>query len=446
MRDLPLRHQTLHATIDWSYDLLDDEERVLLARLAVFQGGRTVESAEAVCGSDLSIEVMDGLESLLTKSLLFQEAQQGGELRFYMLETIHEYARARLDESGKAEDYQRRHAEYFMALAEQAEPELGGGRQSYWFERLRAEHDNLRTALAYAVGSGENELGLQIVGALRDFWYYGGHAGEGLGWIERALECALDAPPALRAKALNAAGWLSFIQGDYEHGQLFNREALVICRELGDGANSAWALLFLGAHCAGSLSEIKEGMALTEEALALFREQDNKHGVIRALNQIGELARLDGDYDRAGKAYEECLVMCRKHGDRQREAFALANSGFVAQHQGDYEQAESRIKKALGLSRDLRTNYGPAAALASLSGPVVARGDPERAARLLGASDALLRTMGLGLQPQDQREVDRFEAAVRGQLDQAAFEAAWAEGRAMSLEEAVAYALGEEAN
>jgi non-specific serine/threonine protein kinase len=361
-----------------------------------------------------------------------------------MLETIHEYAHEKLAESDEAGKLQRMHAAYFARLAERAETRLSGVRQDYWFERLRSEHDNLRTALAFALESGENELGLRIVGALRDFWYYGGHTGEGLGWIERVLESAQDPSPALRAKALNAAGWLSFIQGDYERGKLFNGEALTLYRELGDDVNMAWALLFLGAHYAGGLSELREGRAQTEEALALFQAQNNEHGIIRALNQKAELARLDGDYDRAGKAYEECLTLCREFGDKQREAFTLGNSGFIAQHQGNYEQAESRIKKALVLSRDLKTKYVLATDLASLSGPVAAQGNPERAARLLGAADTLFKTMGLGLQPQDQPEIDRYEAAVREQLDKATFEAAWTEGRAMSLEEAVAYALGEE--
>jgi non-specific serine/threonine protein kinase len=282
------------------------------------------------------------------------------------------------------------------------------------------------------------------VGALRDFWYYGGHVGEGLAWIERALENAEETSPALSAKALNAAGWLSFIQGNYERGKLFNSQALTLYRELGDQINSAWALLFLGAQCAGSLSESKEGMALTEEALALFRAHDIKSGIIRALNQMGEFARLYDDYDRAGKAYEECLVICRESGDVQRKAFALGNSGLVANHQGDYEQAESRIKEALGLHRDLNAKYPFAMDLAFLAGPITAQGNPERAAQLLGASEALLKAMGLGQQPQDQPIVDRFEAAVRQQLNEEAFKAAWEKGQSMSLEQAIAYALEEE--
>jgi predicted ATPase/DNA-binding CsgD family transcriptional regulator len=444
-RDLPSRLQTLRGTIDWSYDLLDEGEKKLFARLSVFQGGRTIESAEAVCTPGLTIPVIDGLESLLNKSLLFQEERLECEPRFLMLETIHEYARERLGESGEAEEMQHKHAVFFVALAEQAEPELSGAEQDYWFERLLSEHDNLRTALAFALGSGEGELALRIVGALRDFWYYVGHVGEGLGWIERALESAKESSPASRAKALNAAGWLSFLQGNYERGKQFNSDALALYLELGDQVNRAWALLFLGAQSAGYLSEIeiKEGMALTEQALALFRFHGLESGIIRALNQLGEFARLEDDYDRAEEAYEECIDLCREFGDLQREATALANSGLVAHHQGDYKKAESRIKESLGLHKDLNTKYSLAIDLGFLSGPIAARGDPERAAQLLGASDDLLKAMGLAQQPQDQPVIDSYEAVVWEKLGDDVFKAAWEKGQAMSLEQAIAFALEE---
>lgn len=443
-RDLPSRLQTLRGTIDWSYDLLNEGEKVLFARLSVFQGGRTIESAEAVCSPGSSIPVVIGLESLLNKSLLYQEEGPGGEPRFLMLETLHEYAREKLTESGEAGKLQRRHAIYFAQFAERAGIELLEGKQRYWFERLLSEHDNLRTALTFALGSGESELGLRIVGALRDFWNYSGHAGEGLGWIEHTLECTEGASPALRAKALIAAGELSFLQGDYARSKSFNRQAVALYRELGDELNMAWALAFLSGSCTGSQSDIKEGMVLCEEALDLFRAQDDKPGIIRTLNLMGELSRLDGDYDRAGKAYEECLALCRQSDDRLREAYALANSGTVAQRQGYHEQAKALMKKALVLFHDLKNIYPLALTLAFFAGPVAALGDPERAAQLLGASDGLLKAMGLRQQPSDQPEIDHYEAAVREQLGVESFNAAWVKGQAMSVEQAIVFALEDE--
>jgi predicted ATPase/DNA-binding CsgD family transcriptional regulator len=444
-RDLPARLRTLRGAIDWSYDLLGAYEKTLFARLAVFQGGRTAQAVEAVCGRGLTVDVMDGLESLLNKNLLWQEEGLEGALRFLFLETIHEYARERLEESGEAETLRKRHAHYFVTLAERAEPELRGARQGYWFAQLQAEHDNLRTALAWSLRGADAELALRLVGALRDFWYYAGHIAEGLRWTERALESAGDESAASRARALNVAGWLAFAQGDYEQGKIWNREALALSRELGDAANSAWALVSLGRHSTGSPAEYEKGIALCEEALALFRELDDKRGVAEAINTLGELTRLAGDYERARRAYEECLATSREIGDKRYEGAALHNLGHIAQRQGDYQRAEALMKEAVAIMGELEAKYFIAFGLAAMAGPVGAKGQPERAARLLGASEALLEAMGVDFQPADRFAVDRYRVAVRRQLDDATFEAAWAEGRAMSLEQAVAYALGEDA-
>jgi predicted ATPase len=241
-RDLPTRLRTLRGTLDWSYELLDEGEKSLLARLTVFQGGRTLEAAEMVCGPGLPIAVLDGLESLLNKSLLRQREDSEGQPRFYMLETIREYAREKLEESGEADELRSRHAEYFVRLAERAEPQLRGADQGYWCARLRSEQDNLRNALAWALAGAGPEWGLRLVGALRDFWYYEGHIVEGLQWTKRALEEADDMPAALRAKALNTAGWLAFARGSYEWGKVWTGQALSLYRELGDKVNTAWAI------------------------------------------------------------------------------------------------------------------------------------------------------------------------------------------------------------
>jgi tetratricopeptide (TPR) repeat protein len=247
----------------------------------------------------------------------------------------------------------------------------------------------------------------------------------------------------LRAKALNAAGFLSFYHGDYEQGKILNGKALAIYRELGDKANSAWALAFLSSHSMGYPDRYKEGMTLCEEGLALFRELSDKPGMAQALTTLGELARLDGDYERARTAYEECLAVCRETGMKRREAITLGNLAYVAQHQGNHGQAEALVREGLILLRELGFKYAIAIGLALLAGPVGAKGQPERAARLFGASEAFLEAMGIGQQAGDQSEVDRYVAAAREQLDEATFEATWAKGRAMSLEQAIEYALWE---
>ncbi len=442
-RDLPDRQQTLRGALDWSYDLLDAQEQVLFARLGTFQGGRTVEAVETVCGPDLNLDVLDGLEALLNKSLIQQQEGLDGEPRFMMLETIHEYARERLDQSGEAEAMRQRHAAYFVALAERAEPELRGAGQEYWLARLRAEHNNLRTALAWALGGGDVELGLRLVGALHDFWYFEGLFVEGWRWIEQALAGAGAAPTAVRAKVLKAAGHLAVFLGFHERGRVLESEALALYHELGDTSNAAWARVMLGAQSVGVPAEYREGIAQCEEGLAQFRQLDNRPGIDQALSVLGELARLVGDYRRAGAAYEECLTISRDIGDKRREAVALGNLAYVAYHHGDHERAEALIRESLSRWQELGIQYHIALSLSELAGPVAARGQPERAARLLGASDACLDAMGIGRQFADQFEIDRYLAAVREQLGEALFEAAWAEGRAMPLAEAVRYAWDE---
>jgi predicted ATPase len=439
-RDLPARQRTLRGTIDWSYGLLDPSEQTLFARLAVFQGGRTVEAVEAVCSHGLPIDVFAGLESLLNKNLLRRMEGTAEDPRFVMLEMIHEYAWERLEASGEAEDLQRRHAEYCLALAEGVAPELPGARQQHWLVRLRDEQDNLRAALAWSLGEGEAELGLRLVGALRDFWHFGGHSAEGLGWTKRALETAKDAPSDVRARALNAAGRLASDQGDHENGVVYNRDALALYRAMGDEVGEAWALTDQ-SYALASPGECKEGIVLGEEGLELFRKLGEKAGIFAALNNLGELARLDGDYERAGRAYQEAIDIAREEGARLREAISRANLSYVAYHQGDYERAEAIILEVITLLLELEDTHYITYMPAGLAGPVAAQGNPEKAAQLLGASEALLEAMGLSLQAGDQFEVERYVSAVREQLDEATFEAAWARGRAMSLEQAVSYAL-----
>jgi tetratricopeptide (TPR) repeat protein len=396
---------------------------------------------EAVCGHGLTIGILEGLESLLNKHLLRRIEGTAEEPRFVMLEMIHEYSWERLEASGEAEDLQRRHAEYFLALAERAAPELRGARQRDWFVQLRDEQDNLRAALAWSLREGEAELGLRLVRALRDFWYFDGHSAEGLRWAERTLESAQDASRAARAGALNAAGWLCFDTADHKRGETYSGEALAICRELGDEVGSAWALTILSAHALPFPGECKEGIALCQEGLALFRESGHKPGIMQALTVLGELGRVDGDYDLAQEAYEECLALSRETGSRLREAIALANLGSVAQYRGLPGQAGALFAESLAILRELGDEKYSAMTLADMAGSIAAQGHPQAAARLLGASEALLEALRIVTHAGNRPDYDRHVAAVREQLDEATFDAAWAEGGAMSLKEAVSYAL-----
>ncbi|UCG22986.1 MAG: tetratricopeptide repeat protein, partial [Chloroflexota bacterium] len=392
--------------------------------------------------SDLSFVVLDGLESLLNKNLLYSAEGRTGETRFFMLETIHEYARERLAQCGEVDDFKTRHAVYFASLAERAEIELHGPGQEYWYARLTDELDNVRTVLDWVFDGANLELGARLVAALREFWYWKGLLSESSAWIDRALQCEWSTSPTVMAKTLNAASRIAYARGNHAEGELVARQALSQARDINDKENRAWAHLFLGSHLMFFDDRLTEAIAHVEESLRLFRELDLKAGTVNGLNMLGELARLDGDYRRAGQLYEECLTVAKEMGDIQIEAKILGNLSYVAFHQGSFGRAIDYCTKASNLISHLQLEYANAIALAMIAGPVGAQGKPELAARLLAASAAQLEAMGATVQPADKLEVDRYRNSVRRQLGEMEFNKAWAEGRAMSFEDAIALALG----
>ncbi|MES0359591.1 MAG: LuxR C-terminal-related transcriptional regulator [Anaerolineales bacterium] len=440
-RDVPIRMQTLRGTLDWSYDLLDRGEQTLLARLSVFQGGRTVDSTEAVCALGLPIDVLDGLESLLNKNLLYQEQGPLGEPRFYMLETIHEYAQEKLVESGEAEEIKLRHSQYFARLASEGEQELYGPRQGSWLDKLRVEYDNLRLAMGRSLGGLDVLLGFQIISSLRHFWYSDGLIAEGLRWSERALEYEGEIPMGIRAKVYITAADLSFIQGDYEKDKLFGLHALELAQESGDELTRAWALLSFSKSFSTSQDQVQEGIILCKESLALFRQIKNIPGNTIALNVLGELSRIADDYEGAEDYYQQCLELSRQAGDKKRVAVTLANLASIAVYHGAFQQAERLEREALEMEVELGTKYYVGLSFACLSGIVAMQGHPEQAAILLGASESVLQTMGAKLQPADQIDVDKYLISIKEQLDESSFENALAEGRGLPFEQAVSFAL-----
>jgi non-specific serine/threonine protein kinase len=444
-RDLATRHQTLQATIGWSYDLLDLEEKKLFARLAVFQGGRDLEALLTVCQPGLNMNVINGVESLLNKSLLRRLDSPDGSPRYYFLETIHQYARDKFSRGGEADEIQYRHAVFFSELAEKAEPELRGPNQEQWSSRLRIEYDNLRAALRWSIGGGDPELGLRLVGSIAEFWYYEGPISEGEKWIRRAL-VQLDTEkisPEIQAKVLNGAGMLAFATGDHVGGSRWNQEALRISRQAGDTVSMAWALFWLSAHATTQSETYHEGIEQIEGALDLFRQTNDQAGLAWGYNQLGELNRLIGDLFRARVAYESSLAICRETGNKRREAIALINLSYVAQGQNDFHQAEKYCLAGLALLNELKLEYHCAIALAMLAGPLASQEKAERAATVLGASDGILARMAVALQPADQREIEEYKALTRQILGSKSFEKAWRFGKAMSNEQAIAYAMSD---
>ncbi|GIV98593.1 MAG: hypothetical protein KatS3mg057_3250 [Herpetosiphonaceae bacterium] len=409
-RDLPARQQTLRGAIAWSYDLLDEGERTLFAYLGVFIGGCTLDAAETVAGEGLPMDILDGLTSLADKSLLrryrdpqeeaTQESGTGGasEPRFMMLETIREYALECLAMSGKEEELRQRHADYFLALAEGAEPELRGPAQVTWLEQLEQEHDNLRAALQWALDSGEVEVALRIGGALGRFWLARGYLSEGRAWLTAALAAARlrqrsESYGAALAKAFNAAGNLAHTQGDYAAAHPLYQECLAIRRELGDQLGIAYVLNNLGsvAHDQGNYEQAR---AFYEESLTLCRELRDRRGVASLLHNRGNLAKDQGDYASAIALLEESLTLRRQLGDRWGIAMSLTNLALAVLYQGDNRRSIELCEESLAIFRDLRDPRGMAMSLNNLSFAALAQGDVERAASLSRESLALRRQLG----------------------------------------------------
>jgi tetratricopeptide (TPR) repeat protein len=443
-RDMPARQQTLRATIDWSYDLLDEGEKRRFARLAVFVGGWTLEAADAVINPEgsLDISVLDGLGSLVDKSLVRLGEEIQAERRFGMLETIREYALERLEESGEAETLRRTHASYFLRWVEQAEPHLKGPQQAEWLARLEEEHDNFRAALAWCRNSGETETGLRLGGALWRLWYYHGYFSEGRSWLKGLLSESGRVPATVRAKALHGAGVLAESQGDYGGAGALCGEALALYRDLGHKQGVAASLNTL-ATVALEQGDYGQATGLFEESLAMYRELEDKWGIALDLNGLGVTAWYQNDYERATPLFEESLAMYREQGDKQYFANALSNLGAMAWFQGNYERTRALTQESLTIFRQVGDRSNIADSLEILAWVACIQGQLERAARIFGAEKVLREVIGAARHALFQLESERRLAATRAGLGEVAFTAAWAEGGAMPLEQAIAYALEE---
>ncbi len=432
------RQRTLRATMDWSYALLSEKERVLLRRLSVFAGGWTLDAAEAVCAQEgiEEQEVLDLLGHLVDKSLVLVDGRDSVP-RYRQLETVRQYSRDLLLASGESSAVRRQHLEWFMTLAEQAEPQLLGAGQAVWLDRLELEHDNLRAALEWSLESEDVDAGVRLAGAVWRFWFVRGHLAEGRRWLEGVLKASGAAPTAPRAKALKAAGNLvSAGQGDYASGRAFYEESLAIWRQLGNREGIATLLGNLGfvAYCQG---DDASGHAFYEESLAIRREVGDKWGIALSLNNLGSVACRKGNYEKANVLFKESLALWQELGDQQNIAMVLTGLGLAACGQGDYALARAFLRDGLAIRRSVRASLSIPESIEGLAGLAVARRDEKRAANLFGAAEALRDRIGAPLPYPDRAWYDRQVTATRARLGDDAFAAAWAEGRAMTQEEAI---------
>jgi non-specific serine/threonine protein kinase len=442
---LPERHQTLRAVLDWSDTLLSGPERVLFRRLAIFAGGFTLEAAEHVCGnvpgSD-PLDILELLSNLIDKSLVTVR-EMDGEMRYRMLEPIREYAREKLaGDAYESRAVAARHLEFFMQLAERAEPELTGPLQGSWLKRLEAEHDNLRAALSWSEPGPEyDEQRLRLAGAVWRFWDARGSFVQGQLLLERALEAGEAAGIAARAKGYEGLGAMAWLRGEYMQSIELHRQALVLYREIGDARGIALALSNIGGSFV-YLGEYNRALEYFEESLALARGLAPSSLLTTILTAMGELARYRGDYTRAYALAEEALRAATEIEHIQHIALALNNFALLATRQQEFERALRLHRQSLELYRTVQEIRFLPEGLQGLAAALNRTGQTGRAAVLLGAADALRTSIGLFLPPIEREDYERVLGEVQVAL-QDRFEAEWDRGHSMSSEQAIDFALEE---
>ena len=444
-RDLPERHRNMRATLDWSYELLSEPERRLFRCLSVFAGGFSLEAAEAVGASEEPEEVLGLLGALVEQSLVVvQVLKVSGEMRYGMLEPVRQYAAERLEESGDAEGARRRHAAFFLDLAEEAEPELRGSRQVEWLERLEGENKNLRAAMSWALDTGDAETAARLGWALWLFWRFHGHQREGRGWMEVLLQ--REVPPFLRPRAVHAAIAMAYMQGDYEAVARYSAELLKLSQEVGDELCAAYARCGLGL-IAMDRGNFEEATSCFEEALALLRRA-GEDGVVPVVRiWLGTVALIQGDHDRAIPMFEEGLAQAQQRGDRLGTYNALYNLAQVALGRGDHELATRMLEEGVTLSEQIGDQANLSYFLKGLAVVSGVREEVEHSAQLLGAAERLLEEAGAPVYnyyKPDRSLYERTTANVRSRLGEEGFEEARERGREMTVEQAVTYALNRE--
>jgi predicted ATPase/class 3 adenylate cyclase len=443
-RTLPGRQRTLRAAIAWSYDLLDPVEQRLFGRLSVFTGGWTFESAEAVCDpEELGLDALDGLTSLVDKSLIRRSEPPGRPSRFSMLETIREFAQEQLEASGDLEPVRERHADHYLRLAEEAEPHLTGADQGEWLDRCDTEHANIRAALRWAIDRGQAGRAQAAAGALWRFWQQRGHLAEGRRWLEEVLAMpAGQARTAERAKALVAAGGIAW-WSDRAASRAPYAEALEIERELGDPARLAEAL-YNQAFVVAAEHDLEAAARLLEECLELFRRLGDERGVARVLAMQVVPDAMAGAWDRVMARLEEVAAIWRRLGDRLQLAFDLIWLAFAHGRAGRPDDARAIALEALELFREADNPTGVALAFLDLAFLLTWEGRHADAIRMGGVAEALRQGAGGGPTPGFGGMLEGDPVAdARAHLTEDAADRAWQEGLALSVQEAVAIAKGD---
>jgi tetratricopeptide (TPR) repeat protein len=486
----------LRSTIRWSYDLLQPDEQTLFRRMSAFTGGCTLEAIEAVCNFDqaIALDVLDGVASLVDKSLVRQETTttrnptgEEGEPRFGMLETLREYGRELLQSAEPAggDELYRRHAKYYMMVAEQGRAGVQGPQQEMWLARFEAEHDNLYAAMKWAIDHRDTETALCLGGALWVFSGFRTYSKQGFQWLQQALQMpGAETRNRARATALMGASLMGQDLQDADAARAYIEESISILRELGaqergelgkallmygsgqaiSGGSEAtraavdegidllrqegnkWDLsfgLFMRGYAATADGNLAAARMAFEESIALSRDVGNIWILSHSLNGLGDVSRLTGDYGQARQAYEESLSLYHRLNAATDIPASLHNLGRVALAQARVEDAKNLVLEALRLHISHKNKAGIAECLVGLAGVAGAEKQPERAARLFGAAEALREASGALTWPAEQADYESNLQRAQSQVDEATWQQAWQQGRAMTIDQATSYALEE---
>ena len=440
-RNLPNRQRTLRATLDWSYDLLDADEKALLANISVFRGGCTLEAIESICVERNNADFFKPLTSLVNRNLVIPAEGDDGEIHFTLLTTTRQLMQERLIADGNADALCQRHAEYYAEMAERAMGEYSSPNHTTWFARVQAEQENLRSAFVWSIENDCTTIALRLVGALREYWRNYLFQREGLRWAVSALAHTGESPPALRANALLAAGSHAIDLEQVEDGNAYLDAAIALFTQLGDRSNAARSIALRGFSGAETQDEIRRGIDLALESLAVVRSANDLGGMTEIYNLLGELARMGQDFDMAEHYYRECLGLAEESGERLRVAMQYANLGTLAYQKKEYDLAATLTIRGLRIFLEMGVLVAVCYDIAGLAGTALGLGNPARAARLLGVANAGLGNLEISHQQADHRVIMRVLVQTRAVLDEQSFRKAWEEGQRMTLQEAFEYAL-----
>ncbi len=443
-RNLPARQQTLRGAIQWSFDLLEENEKRLFVRMAVFNGGGTLQAVEAICGAGISGNIGNMLSALVNKNLVLAQERQDGEIHFGLLETIRQYGREKLLTSEKAGQLADRHARYFMKLAKQGSVELRGPNQIIWTDRVITTYDNIRAALEWVIETGETEAALQFTGYMHEFWLRHSNFEEGRGWIKRAMALPnAQQSQELYTEALNYLSWLSSLQGKTKKARTMAECALPLARSQSNKRNAVVSLLNLGLMLVLQNDDFPKGQAFLEEGRELSQEIHAEWELARSFMALAVAQSKQNEYDSALSLYSKSFDLYKKLGDIGFQCVVKRLIGDLEVKRNNVAEGVEAYRESLMIARAVKINLQIAYNFWGLARVAIVDRDHSRAVRLYLASKRILEDLG-AWGSGDDPEMEEELATARAALGEAAFQTVLAEDQNMSLEEAIELALGDD--